>query len=184
MRRLLSATGLAVLAAAALAGTAAAKEMSVSLSGGPPPLDPGQPWNARLLVHGEPAMLAEATPAITIRNDDSGETRTFAARATGNRAADGQLIYRVRVVAPSDGWWRYSLTDGVTDREYAGGLLAVGEPATEPTAPAPTRADPVGAATDDDSSLPSWPFVAGGIALVLAAVGVAIALRHRPQPSA
>ena len=184
MRRLLIATGLALVAAAALVGAATAKDMSVSLSAGVPPNDPGQPWNVRLLVHGEPDMLAEATPGITIRNDASGETRTFTATRTGKRAPDGQLVYRVRVVFPADGTWRYSLIDGVTEREYEYGTLTIGQPTSEPASPSPHRPDPVGAAADDDSSLPTWPFVAGGLALVFAAAGVALARRHRPQASA
>ena len=184
MRRLLIAIGLALLAATALAGVAAAKDMSVSLSAGTPPSDPGQPWNVRLLVHGEPDMLAEATPGITIRNDASGESRAFTATRTGKRAPDGQLIYRARVVFPSGGTWTYSVIDGVTEREYEGGTLTIGQPAGEPASPSPDRPDPAGAAADGDSSLPTWPFVAGGVALALAAVALAVTRRHRPQPSA
>ena len=184
MRRLLTATALTLLAAAALAAAAAAKEMSVSLAAGPPSLGPGEPWNAELLVHGEPDMLAEATPGITIRNGASGEGRTFGAKATGKRAPDGQLVYRARVVFPSDGRWSYALVDGVTDREYDAGTVQIGEPATAPATPANPAPAPAASAADDGRSFPAWPLVLGGVLLV-AAAGTALVVRHRRlEPSA
>ena len=143
MRRLLSATLLVLLAAAALATAASAKEMSVSLGTGPPadPPGPGGTWTADLLVHGEPDILSQATPGISIRNMDSGATETYAGKATGKTAPDGQLLYRVDVVFPSEGLWRYSLNDGVTDREYEGGTIQIGEPAVAaPSQPVVVRA--------------------------------------------
>jgi hypothetical protein len=187
MRRLLTALALGLVAVAVLAGPAAAKEMSVSLSGGGPPsnTDPGEPWNARLLVHGEPDILAEATPGIFIRNDDTGETRTFDARRTGRRAADGQLIYRVRVVFPSEGGWSYTLIDGVTDRAYEGSYVQVGDaPPAEEAAPETSRPSPAAAPADDDS-FPLWPVLGGIGAFVLAAGAAVVVLRQRrPQPTA
>jgi hypothetical protein len=181
MRRLLTATVLTLLAAAALATGAAAKEMSVSLGSGPPadPPGPGGSWSADLLVHGEPDILAEATPGIWIRNTDSGETQSFPAKATGKRAADGQLLYRVNVVFPSEGLWEYTLIDGVTDRAYEGGTIQIGDPApatpSQPEAPAPAG---------QGSSVPVWPFALGGSLLLLAAAGAAFAIRHRrPHPA-
>jgi hypothetical protein len=186
MRRLLIATALTLVALAALAGPAAGKDMSVSLSGGGPPsnIDPGEPWNARLLVHGEPEILAEATPGITIRNDDTGETRTFDARRTGKRAPDGQLIYRVRVVFPSEGGWSYTLIDGVTDRAYEGSYVQVGDAPPAEAAPETSRPSPAAAPADDDS-FPLWP-VLGGIGAFLLAAGAALVVvrQRRPQPTA
>lgn len=183
MRRLLTATGLTLVLAAALAATAVAKEMSVALGAGPPTLDAGEPWNAELLIHGEPDVLKHATPGITIDNGN-GEQRTFTAKPTGKRASDGQLLYRVRVAFPSDGRWTYELVDGISDRAYEGGHVTVGSPASEAAPSAPSRPEAAAASADDDSSLPSWPFIVGGVAFLLAAVGVALALRHRVQPSA
>jgi hypothetical protein len=182
MGRLLIATTLTLLVATALATTAAAKEMSVALASGPPSLGPGEPWNAELLIHGEPAMLKQATPGITIRNDKSGDTKTFGARSTGKRAADGQLLYRARVVFPSEGRWSYTLIDGISEREYEGGHVTIGNAESAP-AGGTSRPDAAAAPADDDS-LPAWPILVGGIAFLLFAAAVALALRHRPQPTA
>jgi hypothetical protein len=182
MRRLLTATALTLVIAAAFAATAAAKEMSVALAAGPPTLDAGEPWSAELLIHGEPDILREATPGITIDNG-SGEQRTFTAKPTGKRAPDGQLIYRVRVAFPAEGRWTYELIDGVSDRAYEGGQLTVGSPASEAAPSAPSRPETAAARADDDSSLPSWPFIVAGVAFVLAA-GILLTVRRRFQPSA
>lgn len=180
MRRTLALTALMLVAASVLAATALAKDMSVALASGAPDVGPGEPWNAQLLVHGEPGMLAEATPAITIRSD-SGETQTFAAERLKGRAADGQLRYEARVVFPTEGTWHYTVVDGVTDREYEGGTVRVGTPAVAPT-PATPRAQPV-AVADDGGGFPAWPLAVGAIvALVLAGAG-AFALRRRGGPA-
>ena len=171
-----------VLVAAALAPVAAAKDMSVGLASGPPTLGPGEPWNAELLVHGEPEMLNEATLAITFTNNGTGETKTFNARPTGKRAADGQLIYRARVVIEEQGRWQWGLIDGVTDRLYEGGLVQVGQPVAESPA-APASEPSVAPVASDDSGTPAWPFVlAGGVILLLAAAA-ALARRGRLQPT-
>jgi hypothetical protein len=177
MLRALTLFGLALLAAAALSTAAAAKEMSVSLTaGGPASMDPGEPWTADLLVHGDPDILAEATPGVSIRGP-GGEERTFPARATGKRAADGQLIYRTTVTFPSEGRWTYQLLDGVTERAYEGGIVMVGDVASAPAGGDPASPTPVAAAAEDDS-FPLWPLLGGLIAAGLAAI-VAVALVRR-----
>ena len=184
MRRALTLFGVTILAAGALAAVAAAKEMSVSLgSGGPTTMDPGDPWNADLLVHGEPEILAEATPGISIRGPN-GEERTFDARATGRRAADGQLIYRVTVTFPSDGRWSYQLLDGVTERAYEGGTVLVGDAASAPADDeAAPRAPSPAPATAGDDSFPLWPLLGGLLAAGIAAVvAVGLVRRGRPAP--
>jgi hypothetical protein len=180
MRRTLVLTALMLVAACVMATAALAKEMSVSLAAGAPDVGPGEPWNAQLLVHGEPAMLAEATPSITIRSEDSGETQTFAAKPLPGRATDGQLRYRATVVFPTEGVWRYTLVDGFTDREYEGGTVQVGTPQAVPTS-SPSRPQPV--AATDTGGFPAWPLAAGAlVALALAGVGV-LALRRRGGPA-
>ena len=182
MRRFLGTAAVAALALAVLAPAAVAKEMAVSLASGPPTLDPGEPWTAELLVHGEPDMLTRATPGIVFTSRESGETRTFDGRATGRRAADGQLLLRARVVLP-EGLWEWALTDGATERLYEGGLVRVGEPAAAPAPPA-APAGPAPAAAPDDASTP-WGLVGAGAVLFLIAVAGALAVRQRRvQPSA
>jgi hypothetical protein len=170
MRRTTTTFVLALVAAGTLALPAAAKELSVSLAAGPTVSEPGDPWSAQLLVHGEPEMLKQATPSVTIDNG-SGTVETFAAKPTGTRAADGQLIYQTRVVFPSEGTWRYTISDGLSDRAYEGGSIRIGEPAA---APAPATA------TDSESAPPFlWPLVIA-LAVVFAAAGAALVVRrHR-----
>lgn len=169
MRRIGTALVLVLVAAGVLALPAAAKEMSVSLAAGPTVKVPGDPWNAQLLVHGEPDILKEATPSITI-DDGAGNVKTFAAKATGEHAADGQLIYETRVVFPTEGRWTYTVSDGVTDRAYEGGSVQIGAPATAPPVPA-----------SEPASAPSFPWPAiVGLALAFAAAGGALFVRrHR-----
>jgi hypothetical protein len=170
MRRTTTTFVLALVAAGTLALPAAAKELSVSLAAGPTVSEPGDPWSAQLLVHGEPEMLKQATPSVTIDNG-SGTVETFVAKPTGKRAADGQLIYQTRVVFPSEGTWRYTISDGLSDRAYEGGSIRIGEPAA---APAPATG------TDGEPAPPLlWPLVIA-LAVVLAAAGAGLVVRrHR-----
>ncbi len=168
MRRTTTTLVLALVAAGTLALPAAAKELSVSLAAGPTVSEPGDPWSAQLLVHGEPEMLKQATPSVTIDNG-SGTVETFAAKPTSERAADGQLIYQTRVVFPSEGTWRYTISDGLSDRAYEGGSIRIGEPAAAPAT-----------ATDAETAPPFlWPLVIA-LAVVFAAAGAALVVRrHR-----
>jgi hypothetical protein len=181
MRRFLVPSFLAV-AVAVLAPAAAAKEMSVSLASGPPTLGPGEPWTAELLVHGEPDILNEARPGITLTSSGTGETKTFVARPTGKHAPDGQLIYRARVVIEEAGRWRWGLFDGVTDRLYEGGLVQVGKPAGEVRG-GPASEPGVAPVASGDGGTPGWPFVLAGGVLVLLGAAAVLARRARPQPT-
>ncbi|MBD0290501.1 MAG: hypothetical protein ICV74_04525 [Thermoleophilia bacterium] len=180
---MLTALALAVTAAAAITSAAAAKEMSVSISsGGPSPTDPGEPWRAELLVHGEPDILAEATPGITIEGP-GGATRTFAAKPTGTQAPDGQLVYRVNVVFPSEGRWHYTLVDGVTERAYEGGYVQVGTPAAAAPTASPREPSPAAAATGEDD-FPVWPLISGLLVVGLIGAGSILVLRRGgPSPT-
>jgi hypothetical protein len=188
MRRALALTGLTFVAALALAAAAQAKDMSVALAeSAPTALAEGEDWNASLLVHGEPDMLREATPSIRITNTVSGASEDVAGARTSAKAADGQMIYAATVSFPSAGVWRYSLIDGVTDREYEGGTIQVGTPAaaatSAPSGPAQAAVTPAG----DDGGSSFWPLLAGGVLLlVLAGLGAYVVTRHRhrPQPTA
>jgi hypothetical protein len=183
MRRTLIFLGLALATAAALASAATAKEMSVSISSsGPSRTEAGKRWPVKLLVHGESDMLAEATPGITI-DGPGGARQTFAARKTGRRAPDGQLVYRVQVAFPSNGRWHYTIVDGVTDRAYEGGYVQVGSPATPAPATKPPAAS-FAAAGSDDGDFPVWALVFGIFAVGLTGAASLLALRRgRPSPT-
>jgi hypothetical protein len=172
MKRTVTMLVLAALGAAVLAGGAVAKEMSVALAAAPPALGPGEPWRAQLLVHGEPDVLAEATPGISIRGP-GGEERTFTARSTGKRAADGQLLYAATVVFPAEGRWSYQLLDGITERAYEGGFVRVGDGTTPAAAPAV----PAQAAAPDDA-FPLWPLLGALLVVGVAAVGAVVLVRR------
>ena len=129
-------------------------------------------------------MLAEATPSITISNTDSGETQTFAAEPLKGRAADGQLRYEAAVVFPSEGTWRYTLVDGVTDREYEGGTVQVGTPTAAPASIESQSQAVVAPAGGDDGGFPAWPLAVGlTTALVLGAIGAFRLRRRGPEPA-
>ncbi len=110
---------LAAGSALALAGTAwAGGWATVQLSSTPRGLSAGEPWvvNITVLQHGR-TPLDGLKPTLTIRKSSpritSGvakgrpTTRTFAARPAGRPG-----VYRVRVVFPSAGMWRYEVYDG------------------------------------------------------------------------
>ena len=100
---------LVAVAALALSGTAAAGGWAtVGLSGLPTGVDEDEPWNVELTVlqHGK-TPLAGVKPTLTIRNVDTGEKQTFAAKPT-----DRVGVYAVEVVFPSTGTWAYEVYDG------------------------------------------------------------------------
>ncbi len=183
MRRMLTALALALAAAAVITSAAAAKEMSVSIStAGPSATEPGEPWPAKLLVHGEPDILAEATPGVMIEGP-RGATRTFAAERTGTRAPDGQLVYRVNVVFPSEGRWHYTIVDGVTDRAYEGGYVQVGTPETAAASAAPSGSSPIAAGAGEDD-FPVWPLVSGLLVVgLMGAASILVVRRRGPSPT-
>lgn len=117
MRRpllLVVATSTLVLAGTALAGGWA----TVKLSSTPKGLSAGEPWvvDITVLQHGQ-TPIDGLKPTVTIRKiarsttavSKLGAPRTFTARQT---AATG--VYRVRVVFPTAGTWRYEVYDGFT----------------------------------------------------------------------
>jgi hypothetical protein len=116
---------LAAASALALAGTALAGGWAtVQLSSTPRGLSAGEPWvvNITVLQHGR-TPLDGLKPTLTIRKASSRTTsvaakprlttRTFAARPAGSTG-----VYRVRVVFPSAGTWRYEVYDGFV--QYGG----------------------------------------------------------------
>jgi hypothetical protein len=170
MRRFVGALLIALVAAAVLSGTAAAKEGGVELSSTPAGMSSGDPWTPELrLVDGTPELLAQAKPGITIRNADNGATRTFDATPTGD-----PQVWDVRVVFPSGGWWLVEVFDGVTGRSYPiGGQWLISAPEGAPATPAASSDTGAG------GSFPVWPVTGGALAFVLAAVGAALFLRRQ-----
>jgi hypothetical protein len=107
-----------VAAALALAGTAAAGGWAtVQLSSTPRGLSAGEPWvvDITVLQHGRTPLdglkptltIRKVAPRITSGVAKGRPTRTFAARPAGRPG-----VYRVRVVFPSAGTWRYEVYDG------------------------------------------------------------------------
>lgn len=144
-----------VLAAPAAAGGWA----TVGL--GPPPggIGPGDTWNAEMTIlqHGNPLTpLQGLAPEVIIRNSD-GDEHTFVARPT-----DKQGVYVAEVKFPSAGEWKYFVNDDFS-RTHGFPPVQIG----------PAGADGGG------SSLPVWPFVAGGV-LIAAALALFLARRLRP----
>jgi hypothetical protein len=165
MRRLLLAVGLLLVAApAAHAGGWA----TVTLSSTPAGTAPGTPWvvDITVLQHGR-TPLQDVKPAVTISSGDA--AKTFAANPTGMPG-----VYRASVVFPTAGLWRYQVDDGfISQVPHTYPAVQIG---TAPAVPA--------AATSDDGG-PNLIWLVPGIALLLAAAGLAARTRgrhdHQPQ---
>jgi hypothetical protein len=168
MRRLLLVFSLAALGAAALATGAFAKEGGVELSSTPFGLGPGDPWNGTLTVFSEEGSNLDlvASPTITIRNLDTGETQTFAAKPAKVPTTETTQSFVFEAVFPTAGRYRYTVSDGVSDRQYDFPIVRiVGDSAV------PIAGPPAG----DTSGFPVWPLVgglAGAAALALAVLAV------------
>jgi hypothetical protein len=172
MRRLLLVFALAALAAAAVTTAAVAKEGGVELSSTPFGLGPGDPWNGTLTVYALEGSTADFNPSITIRNLDTGATETFAAQPAKAPPSPEAQSFAFTVVFPTEGRYRYTAADGVTDREYEFPIVRI--VGSSNAVPAPG-----GAASDGTGGFPVWPLVGsllGAMALGLAAF---LAIRAR-----
>lgn len=149
-------TGIAAAAALALAaGAAAGGWATVGVSPEPPDGgEAGAVWNPELnvLQHGR-TPLDGVQPTIELRNRDTGERASFAARPTGESGR-----YAARVVFPSAGTWVYAVDDGF-GRSHGFPPLTI--------------------AADGGSRLPAW--LAGSAGLGAAALA-AFALFRRRRP--
>jgi hypothetical protein len=166
MRRLLISLALVVLVlpASAFAGGWATAGL------GPPDdgIGPGDTWNAevKVLQHGE-TPLTGVHPTVTIRNDVTGQVKTFKATAT-----DEPGVYLAKVVFPSKGKWSYEVYDGFS--QYGS--------AQTHTFPAVDIGTGGGG-----GSLPFFAII-GGAVLALAAIAIVYLLARRvrvraPAPS-
>jgi hypothetical protein len=167
MRRLTVALALALATAAVFAATALAKEGGVELSSTPYGSQPGDPWTGTMtLVGGDEELVAQAKPAITIRNLATGERENFF--ATPTKRAD---VWDFSVTFPEAGRYAVTVGDGVTGRSYSFPPVRIGDP---------TLAPPASPTSDATGSFPVWTLV-GGLLGAFAAIGATIVLIRRRQ---
>jgi hypothetical protein len=165
MRRSLTVFALALVAVAALASAALAKEGGVELSSTPFGTPPGGSWTPTLTLIDINGRLPNAKPMLRLANLGTGEQTDFAARPTGT---PGQ--YDLSVVFPTEGRYSYTVTDGVTDREYTyPPVRIVGSETVVPRPPTASGGD----------AFPIWAPITGGIALLLAALGGGVWFQRR-----
>jgi hypothetical protein len=195
MRRLLILA--LVVGALVQAGTASAGCMAtVGLAPPPTGIAPGDTWTAKMTIlqHGRTALpdAKTAQPTLTIRNAETGATRTFVARPTNDLR-----VFQAAVVFPSAGSWGYEVFDGFTTyqgnpepcaRTHTFTAVAVGgAPAGgggEPPAPAPAPT-PAVATTPAGDGFPVWPVVASALAALAAfAIGAGVLRRRRAHRAA
>jgi hypothetical protein len=177
MRRFLIA---AIVAAALTQAGAAYAGCWATVGLGPPPkgIAPGETWTARMTVlqHGRtPLPNAEsARPTLTIRNTETGSTRTFTSRPTKD-----PTVFQASVVFPSAGSWRYEVFDDFTSwdgqsvpcaQTHSFKAIAIGGSAGSGGSKAGPPIDPLATASTDQEGFPFWPVI-GGILAALAAVG-------------
>ena len=170
MRRMLLVFALTALAAAALSAAALAKEGGVELSSTPFGTAPGDPWSGTLTVYTPDGSTTAFNPSITIRNLDTGATETFLAKPAKVPTTTEAQSYVFTVVFPTAGRYRYTASDGVSDRAYGYPIVRIVEPTPTPVA-GPTAAGGDG--------FPVWPLLAslgGAAALGLVAF---LAIRSR-----
>lgn len=153
---------LIAVAALALSGTAAGGGWAtVGLSSLPTGVDADETWNVELTVlqHGK-TPLAGVKPTLTIRNLDTGQKKTFAAKPT-----DRVGVYAVKVVFPSGGTWAYDVYDGFG--QYGGAQTHTFKPVAIG-----------GAAAGHDGGSLAWE-IGGGSVLLLAPLLLMAAPRLR-----
>jgi hypothetical protein len=182
MRKLILAA--VVGAALALAGGAGAGGWATV---GVTPLPSGDEtiWTPTLTIlqHGR-TPLDGVKPAITIRNDGTGATHTFAATPTGTSG-----VYSARVEFPGPGVWAYTIDDGFSQTHtykpveiVAPGSARAATPA--PKAPASMPAANAPASTPTQSASLSLPWTIAGTAVILAALGLVVLLGRRTRSAA
>jgi hypothetical protein len=121
----------------------------------------GDTWNAQMTIlqHGNAATpLVGLAPEVIIRNSKRDEHR-FVAKPT-----DKPGVYVAKVTFPREGTWRYFVNDDFS-RTHGFPAVQIGAG--------------TGVADGGGSSLPVWPFVAGGL-LVALALALYFGRRLRP----
>jgi len=170
MRRLLMIFALMAVAAAAVAATAAAKEGGVELSSTPFGKGPGDTWRGTLTVFAPEGLTEELSPSITIRNLETGETQTFAAQPAKVPTTPEAQAFVFEVIFPTEGRYRYTATDGVTDREYAFPVVRIVDAEATPVLGPAARVS--------EGAFPVWPLVGGLAGAATLALGALLAIRR------
>jgi hypothetical protein len=172
-----------IYAAPASAGCWATAELA------PPPAGTaaGDVWAAKITVfqHGHHPLpdAGTATPKVTIINRDTGDKRTFMARASDPAAG----VYEAKVIFPSAGRWSYEVFDGFTTwngepapcaQTHSFAAVQIGDPS------AGARGGSSERSATEASAFPLWPLAGALGALLLAAVLVYLVRRHSRAPAA
>ena len=122
MRRLRIAV--AVAASLVTAGVAGAGGWATAgLAPPPDEISAGDTWNAQvtILQHGR-TPLSGVEPTVTIRNEKTGEAKTFPAKPTKKTG-----VYEAHVVFPAGGTWTYEVWDGFTQTHTFGEVVIGGD---------------------------------------------------------
>jgi hypothetical protein len=172
MRRLLLVFALAALTAAALTTAAFAKEGGVELSSNPFGLGPGDPWSGTLTVFAVDGFSKPVSPSITIRNLDTDATETFETTTPAKvPTTENTRSFVFTVVFPTEGRYRYTASDGVTDREYEFPIVRIVGSST--AVPIPQ------ASAGSSGGFPVWPLVGGLVGAMALGVAAFLAIRAR-----
>jgi hypothetical protein len=170
MRRLFLLLALATVTAAALTTAAFAKEGGVELSSTPYGTPPGDSWSGTLTVFTPDGSGAASNPSITIRNLETGETQTFPTKPAKVPTTAHEQSFVFDVVFPTAGRYRYTVSDGVSDREYEFPIVQIVDPAP---------ASLPGPGSPSDEAFPVWPVVGGLGGAAALALAAFLAIRTR-----
>jgi len=137
---------------------------TVGLASTPEGVSTGETWEAEITVlrHGV-TPTDGAAPNLTIRNQRTGMSETFAAEPTGETG-----VYTARVVFPEAGRWSFEIDNGLAATGY-------GVSATTTYAPVTIDAGSGGS----PGSFPALPLGVGAAAIALAAAGALGVRRFR-----
>lgn len=158
---IVSALALAAVGAAPASGGGWA---TVALSSAPEGVRAGETWAAEITVlrHGV-TPTDGAAPSLTIRNQETASSETFAAEPAGETG-----VYTARVVFPEAGQWGFEIDNGLAATGY-------GESATTTYAPVTVEAGSGGSRR----SFPALPLGVVAAAVALAAAGALGVRRFR-----